>query len=155
MYILDTNVFRALGHYYQSRFPTIWAHLDDLANNQELGSVKEVLRELESNCPFGVVEDWVKTHRSIFRPPSVQEMRIVAEIFEKEQYRGFVKKQNILKGRPVADPFIVAAAKVQKACVVTLELEKAGGARIPTACKELNIKCINLEELFEKENLGY
>ena len=150
MYILDTNVFRALGHYYPSRFPTIWARLDDLVNNRKLGSVKEVLRELESNCPFGAVEDWVKAHRSIFRPPSGNEMRIVAEIFQKEQYRGFVKKQNILKGRPVADPFIVAAAKVWKGYVVTLESEKSGGARIPTVCRDFGIKCINLEELFEK-----
>lgn len=90
MYILDTNVFRAFGHYYPSVFPTIWARLDDLANNQKLGSVKEVLRELESNCPFGAVEDWVKGHRSIFRPPSEKEMRIVAGILGKNNTEGLL-----------------------------------------------------------------
>src|SRR5687767_14683297 len=112
MYIFDTNVFYALGHYYPSRFPTIWGRLEDLVKDGSLQSVREVLRELESNCPFETIEEWATAHRSIFQPPSEQEMKFVANIFQKTQYQGFVKKQNILKGRPVADPFVIAAAKI-------------------------------------------
>ena len=42
MYVLDTNVFIALGHYYPSRFPTIWAKLEELVDSGDLRSVKEV-----------------------------------------------------------------------------------------------------------------
>jgi hypothetical protein len=155
VYIFDTNVFYALGHYYPSRFPTIWERIDSLAEEGELLSVKEVKRELEGNCPAEFVEEWVKKYRKIFHSPSGEEMTIVAEMFKKEQYRGFVKRQNILKGLPVADPFIVAAAKVLGAHVVTQESSKPGGARIPTVCHDLRVKCLDLEKFLEYEKLRY
>jgi hypothetical protein len=155
MYIFDTNVFYALGHYYPSRFPTIWSRLEDLVKDGSLQSVREVLREIESNCPFETIEEWATAHRSIFQPPSEQEMKFVAKIFQKKQYQGFVKKQNILKGRPVADPFVIAAAKISGGEVVTLESATAGGARIPAACHEFGIKCINLEQFLEHEGLRF
>lgn len=155
MYVFDTNVFWALGHYYPSRFPTIWHQIDKLAKSGDLYSVKEVLRELESNCPFESIEGWVKGHHDIFRVPNEEETKIVAQIFQKEQYRGFVKRQNILKGLPVADPFVIAAAKIHKGRVVTQESLKEGGARIPTACKEIGVECIDLEKFLEREGLKY
>jgi hypothetical protein len=155
MYILDTNVFYALGHFYPSRFPTVWARLEDLVNAGKMGSVKEVLREIENNCPFESIESWVKAHRGIFKQPNDQEMEFVAQLFEKKQYRGFGKRQNILEGLPVADPFVIAAAKELGGRVVTLESPTAGGARIPAACREFGIECIDLENFFEREGLKY
>ncbi len=155
MYVFDTNVFYALGHYYPSRFPTIWARLEDLAKDGTLRSVREVLREIEGNCPFETIETWVKVHRDIFKPPNDQEMKFIAKLFEKKQYQGFVKRQNILKGRPVADPFVIAAAKNLEGQVVTLESPTAGGARIPAACKDFGVECIDLEQFLEREGLRF
>lgn len=155
MYVMDTNVFYALGHYYPSRFPTIWERIDDLVRSGNLRSVKEVRRELESNCPFIHIEDWVKNHRHIFLPPNDEEKKVVAQIFQKEQYRGFVRRSNMLKGLPVADPFVVAAAKVHNGRVVTQESLKSGGARIPTLCLDLKVECIDLERFLEYEDLRY
>ncbi len=154
MYIFDTNVFYALGHYYPSRFPSIWTRLEDLTRNGDLGSVKEVLREIESNCPFESIENWAKDHRAIFKPASEEEMRFVARLFQKKPYQGFVKTQNILKGRPVADPFVIAAGKITGGNVVTLESQTAEGARIPAACRDFGVKCIDLEQFLELEKLG-
>jgi predicted nucleic acid-binding protein len=155
MYIFDTNAFHELAHFYPSRFPTIWAKIDELAENQILQSVKEVRREIERNCPFDYLEAWVKEHHHVFLTPNEEESRVVAEIFQKEQYRGLVKREKMLKGLPVADPFIIAAAKVHKCCVVTQESFKSGGARIPTVCDDLKVKCINLESFLAQEQLGY
>lgn len=155
MYVFDTNVFYALGHYYPSRFPTIWARLEDLVKDGAMQSVREVLREIEGNCPFESIETWVKAHRGIFKPPSDQEMKFVAKLFEKKQYQGFVKRQNILKGRPVADPFVIAAAKNSGGRVVTLESPTAGGARIPAACIDFGVECIDLEQFLEHEGLRF
>lgn len=155
MYIFDTNVFLTLGHYYPSRFPTIWAKMNELVNSDKIQSVKEVKRELEINSHFEHIKQWVQDNSSIFRPPSKEEGVVVAQIFQKEQYRRLVKRQNLLKGLPVADPFIIAAAKVRHGIVVTQESLKIGGARIPTVCMELGIKCIDLEKLLEYENLKY
>ncbi len=155
MYIFDTNVFHALGVFFPTRFPTIWRKIDELANNHVLQSVREVQREIEINCPFEFIEKWVNTHHDIFLIPNAEESRVLLELFKKEQYRGFVKREKMLKGLPVADPFIIAAAKVHNGCVVTRESLKHGGARIPTACAELKVDCIDLEEFFKREELKY
>jgi hypothetical protein len=156
MCIFDTNVFTAMGHFFPSRFPTIWAKVDELVQKKILRSVKEVQREIEKNCPFDYIETWVKNNHSIFLPPSEEESKIVADIFKKEQYRGLVRREKMLKGLPVADPFIIAAAKANKGgCVVTQESLKPGGARIPTVCADLKIECIDLEKFLEREQLKY
>lgn len=155
MYILDTNVFIALGHYYPSRFPTIWTKLEKLVGSGDLRSVREVRRELELNCHFEHIEKWVDKHRQMFLAPNYEEGKVVAQLFRKEQYRGLVKRQNMLKGLPVADPFVIAAGKIHDGIVVTQESPKAGAARIPTVCLGLGVKCIDLEKLLEYENLKY
>ena len=151
MYIFDTNVFTAIGHFYPSRFPTIWAKIDELALNGSLRSVKEVRREIETNCPFEHIEKWVKNHHDIFLIPTDEEAEFIAKIFQKERYRGLVKRKNILVGWPTADPFVIAAAKIHNRCVVTQE----SPTRIPTVCNELQIKCIDLEKFLEQEQLKY
>jgi hypothetical protein len=99
--------------------------------------------------------EWVDQHRGIFLIPTNEECQIVSEIFKKNQYLGFVKRKNILKGMPVADPFIIAAAKVRGSCVVTQESNKSKGARIPTACRDFDVECIDLESFLEREELEY
>jgi hypothetical protein len=97
----------------------------------------------------------VKKHHQLFLPPNEEESKVVAEIFKKEQYRNLVRREKLLKGIPVADPFIIAAAKVHKGCVVTQESLKPGGARIPTVCADLKVECIDLEKFLEREQLKY
>jgi len=155
MYVIDTNVFSSLGFYYPKRFPTIWEKINSLADSGNFVSVREVRREIETNCPSEHILDWVEDHRNIFHIPTNEECIIVSEIFQKPQYRDFVKRNNLLKGMPVADPFIIAAAKVKKLCVVTQESNKSKGARIPTACIDFDVECINLEGLLEREKLEY
>ena len=155
MYVIDTNVFISLGLYYPKRFPTIWGRVDSLADSGDLLSVREVRRELETNCSSEHVLNWVEQYRHIFHIPTNEECQIVSEIFQKNQYLGFVKRNNILKGMPVADPFIIAAAKAKSFCVVTQESNKSKGARIPTACIDFDVECIDLEGFLERENLEY
>lgn len=155
MYIFDKNVFISLGHYYPGRFPAIWGRIEQLVDNGSLCSVREVRREIETNCPFKYIAEWVQGHKHIFMTPTEAELNIVRDIFKSSQYRGLVKRQNIIKGLPVADPFIVAAGKFYGALVVTQESMLSGAARIPTLCKELGVRCIDLEGFLEDENLQY
>jgi hypothetical protein len=155
MYIFDTNVFLSLGFFYPRRFPTIWGRINDLADGCNLRSVREVRKELEGNCPSEYISEWVNQHRDLFLVPNEDEQIVVAEIFRKEQYRGLVRRSNMLKGLPVADPFVVAAGRVHNGIVVTQESMRPGGARIPTVCNEIGVQCINLERFLEAENLQY
>jgi hypothetical protein len=155
MYIVDTTAFYVFGNFYPSRFPSLWDHISKLVTEEKFWSVKEVRQEIEHNCPFDHIETWVGAHRNIFRKPTSRELEFVAEIFKHKQYLGLVKRSNILKGLPVADPFIIAAGKVYKGTVVTQESFKDGGARIPTACKEFAVSCINVEQFMAREKLKY
>lgn len=80
-------------------------------------------------------------------------MQIVSEIFQNQTFQGLVKKQNLLKGMPVADPFIVACAKVNKASVVTQEKYKNNAARIPNVCKEFEVSCIDVQDFLKNEKI--
>ena len=155
MYVFDTNAFQTLGNFKPERFPTIWGCIDTLILQQELISVKEVHNEIEFVCHFDHVNDWVEKNRHIFVNPSPEECRVVAEIFKRKQYRELVKRKCILRGSPVADPFIIAAAKIRRGCVVTQESLKSDGARIPTICKDLKVSCIDLDGFFEEQRLKY
>jgi len=155
MYIFDTSLLWAFGRYYPAQFPTIWQKVDDLINDHSFRSVREVKREIENNCSFDHISKWVKANHRIFKPPGEDESKFVAELFCKEQYRGLVRRQDMLKGLPVADPFVIAAAKVYDGCVITDESFKRGGARIPTLCQDFGIVCINVEKFLNRENLKF
>ncbi len=155
MYVFDTNVFQTLGHYYPQRFPSIWSHIDQLVLRGEIISVREARNELELLCTSDHVTRWFKQNRHIFVIPTPDECRIVAQILGRNPFRDLVRRKNILRASPVADPFIIAVAKERNKCVVTQELFKPNGARIPTVCRAINVRCIDLEGFFEEQGIQY
>lgn len=154
-YVFDTGAFYTLGHYYPSRFPTIWTHINGLVSDGRLWSVREVRRELENNCPFPHIEEWLANNLHVFKKPDAVEMDVVAQIFKIPIFLGLIRRKNILKGLPVADPFVVASAKVHKGTVVTREVLKDNAARIPTVCRHFDVKCMTVEQFLEKEDLKF
>lgn len=155
MYIFDTNAISTLAYYYPARFPTIWRRIQELVEKGNLWSVREVRKELDRHCPSDHLKDWVHANRSIFRIPNEEENRILSEIFENQRYLSLVKKDNILKGFPAADPFVIAAGKAYEAIVITQEIKKLNAVTIPNACDDLEVRCLNLEHFLEIENLTF
>lgn len=151
MYILDTNIFITLKAYYKSRFPTVWDRLGTLATGGKLFSVREVYSEIKDDT--GDVADWVHSHRNIFRDPTNEEFLFVHEIFRHKHFQGLIKSRDINQGRRVADPFVIAAAKIYNSTVVTQEQFVPNGAKIPNICSKFGIPCINMEKFLEKEKL--
>jgi len=153
MYIFDTNVFSTFQHYYRSRFPSLWEKLDSLVDGNKIYSVRETLRELERFNPSHEVADWVSTHKRIFLMPSEEEIRIVTSIMNNSEYRALVARKKIRNGDPVADPFLIASAKCRNATLVTQEKDE--GIRIPKVCRDLEVRCINLETFLDLEELVF
>jgi predicted nucleic acid-binding protein len=153
VFFLDTNIFYALGYYYPSRFPSVWARLDQLVEKEKLWSVKEVRREIENNCPFDHVEEWVKRHREIFRPPEQAELIFLSEIFRIAGNQRLVRRDSIMKGFPVADPFLIAACKIHNGILVTEE-SQTNEARIPSICRQFGIRSIGLERFLAEASIG-
>jgi hypothetical protein len=62
-----------------------------------------------------------------------------------------IRNKERLQGKPVADPFVIARAKVFNCQVVTTEVFRDNSAKIPNVCKYFSVECINLEGFMEQE----
>ena len=151
MYIFDSGpLIDLFRHYYPERFPSLWEKFDALVSKGKIISVKEVYNEVdekEDNLAY-----WAKGQKDIlFLPSTAKELRFVSSIFEIRHFQAMIRKQEQLQGKPVADPFVIARAKISNCPVVTTEKFKDNAAQIPNVCKHFSIPCINLEEFMEKE----
>jgi hypothetical protein len=149
IYVFDTSSFIVLGHYFPQRFPSFWQNLDQAVADGEVLSVREVLNELKGRGNKPHLDDWIKANGHIFQPPSSREAKFVRRIFEVAHFRQLVSERARLKGTPVADPFVIAAAKVRSGTVVTEETHKPHAARIPNVCDHFNIPWTSIEGFME------
>lgn len=94
---------------------------------------------------------WAKDHRGLFTEPSIEELQFVRQIFRITHFQFLIRKKEILNGKPVADPFVIARAAVENGVVVTQEQFKENAAKIPNVCKHFEIKPIDLENFMEQE----
>lgn len=155
MYVVDTGAFFSFGNYFPQHFPDFWKRVNLLAENGKFVSTREVRREIKGNFPFDHIVEWVKNHGDIFLVPSLEEQKIVRDLFALEKNRNLVRQQHILKGMPVADPFIIAMAKSRGAKVITRELAKPGATKIPNICADQKIECIGVEQFLDLEKLVF
>lgn len=150
LYVFDTSSIIAMSYYFPERFPSFWSNLNNAVANGDIISTREVLRELDGNGNE-YIRAWVKNNKHIFLKPTSAETSFVRKIFSIAHFMNLIPKKQILKGRPVADPFVVASAKVKDGTVVTEELWKPNAAKIPNICKRFSVKCTNLEGFMAAE----
>ena len=151
-YVFDSdsliNLFR---HYYPERFPTLWEKFNTLVSEGELTSVREVFNEIGSSEDS--LGTWAKEQKNVlFLESTVEELRFVAQIFQVQHFQAMIRKQERLKGKPVADPFVIARAKISGACVVTQEKKTENASKIPNVCDHFGIRWTNLEGFMKEEN---
>jgi hypothetical protein len=80
------------------------------------------------------------------------ELDCVRRIFEVEHFQAMIRTKERLRGRPVADPFVVARAWCLDAgCVVTTESHKPNAAKIPNVCDHFGVDWTTLEGFMERE----
>ena len=151
-YVFDSDsLIDLFRHYYPERFPTLWEKFDVLVSAGKLLSVREVFNEIGSKEDS--LANWAKQNTNIlFLESTTEELKFVSEIFQVRHFQAMIRKQERLKGKPVADPFVIARAKISGACVVTQEKNTEKASKIPNVCEYFKIPCINLEGFMEKEN---
>jgi hypothetical protein len=151
IYIFDSNVLINLfRNFYRGRFPSLWQKFDTYVVSGQIVSVREVLNEIEGRDDQ--LSEWAKQNRHIFVQPSPEELAFIAEIFKVSHFQMLVRTEERLKGKPVADPFVIAKAKTIQGCVVTDEILKPNAAKIPNVCDHFGVAHLNLEGFMEKEN---
>lgn len=145
IYVFDTSSLRSLQHFYPTVFQTIWRGLDSLVRQNTLISTREVWTELERQNVSADVLAWAKQNKQIFTTPNQDELRFVETIFQVPHFQSLIGEQQRLKGMPVADPFVIACAKIKNGTVVTEERLRPNAAKIPNVCDYFRISYINLE----------
>ena len=152
IYVFDSStLIRLFRNFYLSRFPSLWEKFDQAVKVESITSVREVCNEIEQHDDR--LSAWAKSHRDFFQKPSEDEKAFVAEIFRVAHFQSMVRNQQRLEGKPpVADPFVIARARVLKGCVVTEEVNTPNAARIPNVCGHFGIAWLSLEGFMEEEN---
>lgn len=151
-YVFDTGpLIDIFNHYYPARFPSLWEKFDQLIAEQRLVSVREVYNEISDREDS--LAKWAKEQKDrLFLPPSVEEFQFVADIFKIQHFQAMIRKKERLQGKPVADPFVIARAKIYNGQVVTTERYKENAAQVPNVCKHFSIPCVNLEDFMQQES---
>jgi hypothetical protein len=145
IYVFDTSSLSSLKHFYPGVFTTIWDELDRMVESGTLISTKEVWNEMQRGNAAQHTNAWLKSRKQIFTTPSAEELRFVTEILAIRHFQTLIGERQRLMGIPVADPFVIACARVRQGTVVTEEQFKENAAKIPNVCAHFQIPCINLE----------
>jgi hypothetical protein len=154
IYVFDTNSLSELNAYYPDIFKALWTQLDALVAAQEVISTREVRTELE-NSGLEHVLKWAKTNSGIFTMPTAAETQFVGKIFAIPHFQALIGQKAQQRGTPVADPFVIACAKVNGGTVVSQEKFKPNAAKIPNVCAHFNIPCIDLEKFMRAQNWSF
>ena len=155
VYCLDTSGWTRIRRNYPfGNFPSLWAHIDGLANNTRLVSPQQVYVELQKI--YDELFRWVKSRKQIFLDPDKEQSDLVSEIL-----KNFPNWINPLKVTPEADPWVIALAIVQNRnlkmigdeCIVVSD-ERQGNInkpKIPWVCSNYNVKHFSILDLIYKE----
>lgn len=143
-YVFDSGPLIDLKNYPRDIFPTIWNQLEQMFEDGNIISCHEVLREVEDYDDE--IATWAKSNKGYFHRPSLDEQSIVAKILKK--HPELVRQSNIVSGKPVADPFVIAQALFHKRTLVHREKTKPNAHNIPTICSSEKVPNINLFEFF-------
>ena len=143
IYVFDTRSLSKLKHFFPGVFKSVWTGLDALVQSGELISTREVGNEIERGDVDPYTNQWLKDRKQIFTTPTADELRFVAQIFQVPHFQSLIGEKQRLMGTPVADPFIIACAKIRKGAVVTEERLKPHAAKIPNVCQHasVNVPC--------------
>lgn len=151
IYVLDTNVFIVLTHFYPSAFPSLWTKLDVLAEAGTIVSVREVYNELKQSNDSSFVQEWVERNKRLFAKPSNAELLVVQQILAMQHFQALISTKALLRGTPVADPFVVAAAKAKRGTVITQEKHKPNAAKIPNVCECFGVPWMDLQAFMTQQ----
>lgn len=150
IYVFDSStLINLFKHYFPSRFPSLWNKYNDLIESNRIISVGEVHDELvDQKDELG---QWCKDNKELFPDPSEAEKEFVREIFKIPRFQDLITAKQRLTPKPVADPWVIAKAKVLNGCVVTEEKLKPNAAKIPNVCQNFSIDYCNLEGFMKRE----
>lgn len=154
MYVFDTNsLSNVLNHYYFERFPTFWEKFFQMIDEKRIVSVREARHELEERFEWPVISNLTDHNADFFGIPGVEELEFVRAIYAIPHFQQNLERKKLLKGGYLADPFIIARARLgPNGVVISEENLMPGAAKVPNICQHFGIPCEKLEGFLTKEN---
>jgi len=154
-YLLDTNVFiEAKNHYYGPAIcPGFWEWLDHAHANGKVLSIKKVRDELMGREDW--LASWAKQRKKMFidtnEEQTYESLRILTS-WVCDNY-GSAAQAKFLGD---ADFVLVGYAHAYKHTVVTTEIASSGKqVKIPNACKEMDVGCVNPFQMLAAEKVRF
>lgn len=149
IYSIDTNFLIGawVRHYPPDVMPGFWKELEHLAQIKAVFASIEVFNELK-RIDDGISK-WAGQHKSMFVEPEKQVQDEMKTIMNR-----FPGLSNLDAGKSVADPWVIALAKVHHGIVVTEEgPSKNPGKKphIPDVCNSLKIECMSALEFIRAQ----
>ena len=150
-YVFDNSPLSVLfKNFYRTTFKTLWQRFDELVADGSVTSTREVLREIEDGATESL-RNWAALQPQLFTTPTALEGAFVTQIYGVAHFQQNIELQKILKGGKNADPFVIAKAHVEGRTVVTMELLKPNGTKIPNICQHFDVPCLTLQGFMEAE----
>jgi len=157
IYCLDTNVLiQAWQKYYSPKIcPSYWDVLNSLGLENRIFIPKEVFEEIIRT--EDELAEWLKGSKIPVYNLNESVTKCLSNIFAANPAHRLLVDN--VKQRSLADPWVIAYAMSEEACVVTKE-EKVTAAnseriKIPNVCDNMKIRCINDFQFIEEINIRF
>ena len=154
IYCLDSNtLIEAWEKYYSPKYcPGYWDVLNSLGAQKRIFIAKAVFDEITRTDDD--LSKWLKTSKIPVRKVDGQVTSFVTKILAAHPHL-----VDSTKGRSLADPWVIAHAMSENACVVTKE-EKVTASnskkiKIPNVCENMSVRWINDFQLIEELNIKF
>ncbi len=164
LYIIDTNtLITPQNHFYPfDLFPVFWESLENLVKDGTAIIIENVAAEIKQEKDDELAS-WVTKHpEQIYKTESDKEIiNVVSAIFkELQNNENYDSAKSIDNWSKVADPWVIATAKVKNGTIVTFEKmasissgNPSGKPKIPNIASIFGVRTINLFQMIREVNL--
>jgi protein associated with RNAse G/E len=158
IYCIDTSSLIELKEKYpQTIFTNLWNNIDELIQKGRIIAPLEVKKEIEKGDDE--LKSWVKNKKrnKMFIKPDKFQVEKAKEILSKYSFLAKPDKVDDVNADPWLISLVVKKLDEEKDIlfknkyIIVTEESQIRINRIPSVCKQMNIECINLIKMFEKE----
>ena len=157
-YCIDTSGLSSgwRRHYPRGNFPSLWKDIEAFIGGGSLIAPDEVLEELKRGGDD--LYDWARTQSGLFVPHDADIQNTVSSILANPEHAKLLYTQDALNPA-VADPFVIATAKVHGCAVISNEVRLSSPSpkknKIPNVCDDLGIAHISFLDLIIEQGWVY
>jgi hypothetical protein len=157
VYCIDTSsLIEMKDKYPMDVFKSLWTNMERLIKDGRLIAPVDVREEIKQGDDE--LKKWVKSKKKLFVKHDKRQMERVKDVLKDYPFLAKSEKPGVSN----ADPWLIALSVVKNdkereelfqgnKYIVVTEESKMKPNKIPAVCRNYNIECINLLELFRKE----